>query len=242
MTRCLASLRRVCVGRIPPLHRYDQGTTTSRAEYRFAYGFALRFRSLAVRSLPPAHSATGGQAPVSSAPIYDSTNGRSRDLTGSREALPVPSLGSSAPADSTHPRHDGCADAAPQPWTRKASAIVISGLNHTASEPAVYASRRQLPDAMQDSLPAGWLASTGRGSNPLGFNERFQLPTSSSPGLCRSLPRPTLCMDSPPQSTTAFPTDLGCIYVLGLLVGDGSPGPASSELAECRLRIGLKGQ
>jgi hypothetical protein len=30
-----------------------------------------------------------------------------------------------------------------------------------------------LPPPMQDSLPAGWLAFTGRGSNPLDRVERF---------------------------------------------------------------------
>ena len=141
-------------------------------------------------SFQPLHSQDGGQAPVSSAPINVSTIGQLRDLTGSRETLPVPALGSSAPAGSTHPRHGGGVDAAPRSQTRKAPTIAISGLNHTASEPAVYASRRPLPDAMQDSLPAGWLAFTGRESNPRGFYERFQLPTSSFPGLFRSQLKP----------------------------------------------------
>src|SRR5262245_19508113 len=41
-----------------------------------------------------------------------------------------------------------------------------------------------LPSSMQSSLPAGWLAFTGRVSNPLDREERFQIPFSSSfPGL-----------------------------------------------------------
>jgi hypothetical protein len=37
---------------------------------------------------------------------------------------------------------------------------------------------------MQGSLPAGWLAFTGRGLNPLDRNEGFQITSSSSlPGL-----------------------------------------------------------
>ena len=43
----------------------------------------------------------------------------------------------------------------------------------TTHKPAVYASRVMLPSPMQDSLPAGWLASTGRESNPLDRGERF---------------------------------------------------------------------
>jgi transposase len=51
---------------------------------------------------------------------------------------------------------------------------MISRLDHTALIPTVYASRVTLPSPMQDSFPAGWLTFTGRESNPLGFNERFQ--------------------------------------------------------------------
>jgi hypothetical protein len=37
---------------------------------------------------------------------------------------------------------------------------------------------------MQSSLPAGWLAFSGRESNPLNRSERFQITSSSSlPGL-----------------------------------------------------------
>jgi hypothetical protein len=32
-----------------------------------------------------------------------------------------------------------------------------------------------LPPPMQSSLPAGWLAFTGRESNPLDHNKRFQI-------------------------------------------------------------------
>jgi hypothetical protein len=51
---------------------------------------------------------------------------------------------------------------------------VISGLNNAASAPAAYASRMVLPP-LQSSLPAGWLAFTGRESNPLDRFERFQI-------------------------------------------------------------------
>src|ERR1700681_439021 len=41
-----------------------------------------------------------------------------------------------------------------------------------------------LPPSMQSSLPAGWLAFTGRESNPLDHDERFQITFSSPlPGL-----------------------------------------------------------
>src|SRR6516164_2904636 len=56
----------------------------------------------------------------------------------------------------------------------------ISGLYHAALAPAAYASRLVLPPPLQGSLPAGWLAFTGRESNPLDRYKRFQIAVSSS--------------------------------------------------------------
>src|SRR3954451_12518527 len=57
-----------------------------------------------------------------------------------------------------------------------------------ALAPAAYASQAALPPPAQGSLPAGWLAFAGRGSNPLDRYERFQsaLTSSSFPGLILS--------------------------------------------------------
>src|SRR3954465_8792008 len=59
---------------------------------------------------------------------------------------------------------------------------------HRASAPAAYASHAALPLPAQGSLPAGWLAFAGRGSNPPDRVERFQsvLTSSSFPGLTLS--------------------------------------------------------
>jgi hypothetical protein len=47
-----------------------------------------------------------------------------------------------------------------------------------------------LPPPLQSSLPAGWLAFTGRESNPLDRFERFQIIFSFPfPGLFLALPR-----------------------------------------------------
>src|SRR5258707_11459063 len=43
-----------------------------------------------------------------------------------------------------------------------------------------YASRLVLPPPLQGSLPAGWLAFTGRESNPQDRYKRFQIAVSSS--------------------------------------------------------------
>src|SRR6516164_1200732 len=56
----------------------------------------------------------------------------------------------------------------------------MSGLYHAALAPAAYASRLVLPPPLQGSLPAGWLAFTGRESNPQDRYKRFQIAVSSS--------------------------------------------------------------
>ena len=70
------------------------------------------------------------------------------------------------------------------------SVSVISGLNSAASAPTAYASRMVLPPPLQSSLPAGWLAFTGRESNHLDRFERFQITFSFPfPELFLALPR-----------------------------------------------------
>jgi len=114
------------------------------------------------------------------------------DLTGSWDAHPVPLPCSATPAG---PLRHTCSrrfGAAPAPNTTKAPTIeTISGLNHTASAPAVYASRRTSPTAMQDSLAAGG-EPLPRGSRTLWASNRFQHKIisyeSPFPGFaCRSL-------------------------------------------------------
>ena len=61
----------------------------------------------------------------------------------------------------------GASGAAPTRLTMKASSFTISRLRD-ASSPAVYASRRALPHAMQDSLPAGGLRLCRAGVEPAG--------------------------------------------------------------------------
>ena len=88
--------------------------------------------------------------------------------------MPLPR--SRTPAESTIPRlFVGLVDAAPASRTAKASACQLFRGYRAASAPAAYASRMVLPPPMQSSLPAGWLAFTGRASNPLDHNKRFQI-------------------------------------------------------------------
>jgi hypothetical protein len=81
-------------------------------------------------------------------------------------------------------------DAAPGSRTAKASACQLFRGYRAASAPAAYASRMVLPPPLQSSLPAGWLAFTGRESNPLDRFERFQITFSFPfPGLILAPPR-----------------------------------------------------
>jgi len=77
----------------------------------------------------------------------------------------------------------GLVGAAPAPSRAKAPASREFRGYCGASAPVVYASWGMLPLPMQDSLPAGWLAFTGRVSNPLDRDERFPSSTSLPPFL-----------------------------------------------------------
>jgi len=55
----------------------------------------------------------------------------------------------------------------------------ISGLAHAASAPALLRFAFRVAIHAQGWLPVGWLAFTGRASNPLDHYERFQITWSS---------------------------------------------------------------
>lgn len=72
-----------------------------------------------------------------------------------------------------------------------------------ASASAAYASKMALPPSMQGSLPAVWLAFTGRELNPLDRDERFQITFSFSfPGFVLALRKlyPRVLMMQPGQN------------------------------------------
>jgi hypothetical protein len=78
----------------------------------------------------------------------------------------------------------------PSPWRshqccprfvrqRRLRTMWISGLTHAASTPALLRFALHVAARAQGWLPAGWLAFTGRASNPLDHYERFQITWSS---------------------------------------------------------------
>jgi hypothetical protein len=62
---------------------------------------------------------------------------------------------------------------------RRLRTMLISGLTHAASAPALLRFAFRVATHAQGWLPAGWLAFTGRASNPLDHYERFQITWSS---------------------------------------------------------------
>ena len=91
--------------------------------------------------------------------------GQEQDLPGSLAIHPVTLRRSTTPDDPLRLANSGASGTAHTHLTMKASSFVISRLRD-ASSPAVYASRRPLPHAMQDSLPAGGLRLCRAGVEP----------------------------------------------------------------------------
>ena len=165
---------------VPRPQRYYQGATTSCSAYPSAYWFASRLRVAACQfvsaiALPTfcRHNAGPGSGLFTLAvPLQRS---RPRARTGSPRFPGSPSRDSA-------PVHDPGRPLAPRHWRRyrccpqndHTEGIVIATIEaqSDASSPAVYASRRALPLAMQDSLPAGGLRLCRAGVEPAGARRK----------------------------------------------------------------------
>jgi hypothetical protein len=104
--------------------------------------------------------------------------GHTQELPGSWRTHPVPLPRSRIPASSSaltlSARRCG-----PHFADNEDTGITdLSRLNHAASVPAAYASRRALPHAHARLASGRWLAFTGWESNPLDSIERFPFSTS----------------------------------------------------------------
>ena len=98
--------------------------------------------------------------------------GHARDLSGSLVTRPVPLPCSKTPAEPVVPGHGGFA--APDPTRRRLQHFHDFEANHRALAPAVYASRTALRPCKTRFRVAG-SAFSGRASNLLGHDERFQV-------------------------------------------------------------------
>ena len=109
--------------------------------------------------------------------------GRERDLPGFQAIHPVPLPRSTTPAEPTTPRlFDGLVGAAPALPTAKAPAL----MNFGAQSRGLSTRCLRFKDGVATTACkarfrlAGWLAFTGRASNPLDRYKRFQIKVSSS--------------------------------------------------------------
>ena len=193
--RRLAFLQWVPKATVPHLHRYYQGAPTPdpaslglivspSGTVRACWG-SFPLLTLPASCRPDAGPGSGLISlafPLQPDPYTDGT-GPPRFPGGPSTALQR----SRDPGRPVTPRHGGVSGAAPASTTTKAPSLAISRLNSAASLPAVYASRRTLPYAMQHALPAGWLAFAGRGSHPLDRDVGFQFRLTSLPPPIQSL-------------------------------------------------------
>jgi len=120
-----------------------------------------------------------GQVPLKPRHHWLNEVARTPDLPGSCRTHPIPLPRSRIPAGQHRPHLSRPTQRGPHfNNSRDTSDEVISGLNHTASVSAAYASRRALPHAHARLASGWWLAFTGRESNPLDSFERFPSSTS----------------------------------------------------------------
>ena len=162
---------------VPRRHQYYEGATTSRSRIpgrlcgplpgptRFPPWFVLAVVSAPGRVEDPPRARIVVQ-PAIQMPA------RSRVDAGGTSQVPRQSilclcLGLRPRPNRRSLASGGLTGAAPAAARAKASACYRFRGYRGASAPAVYASRVMLPSPMQNSLPAGWLAFTGRELNPL---------------------------------------------------------------------------
>jgi len=126
---------------------------------------------------------------------------RQPGVSGSFTWTPIGSLRSPGdPSCAFAPLLDPGRTDVPLPWRshrccprfvrqRRLRTMRISGLTHAASAPALLRFAFRVATHAQGWLPAGWLAFTGRASNPLDHYERFQITWSSPFPVLLTLPR-----------------------------------------------------
>jgi|GEM_PF-6754994 len=172
--------------RFPPAGPDGHGSPPSQVLSR-RYDFLLRLAfGLLIR--PPAPRVPAGFVSVQNAPVGAQArrqagglivraghprssglaHGQEQDLPGSLAIHPVTLRRSTTPDDPSRLTDSGTSGAAPTRLTVKASSITDFEASSAASSPTVYASRRPLPCAMQDSFPAGGLRLCRAGVEPAG--------------------------------------------------------------------------
>ena len=120
-----------------------------------------------------AKPATGPGALLSRRSIFRRLpRGCRRDLSGSQVTHPVPLPCSKTPAEPVGLTMTAVPVLPPHPTRRRLRRFHDFEAYGTASAPAVYASRAELPPPMQDSLPAGGLRLCREGVEPSGSRRK----------------------------------------------------------------------
>ena len=109
-------------------------------------------------------------------------HGQEQDLPGSLASHPATLHRSTTPDDPSRLAADGAAGVAPRLTTLKASSLELSRLTATLHRPLRFTTGVAARHARLASRLAG-CTFAGRKSNPLGSVERFQINSSSFPGL-----------------------------------------------------------
>ena len=165
---------------VPRLKQYYQGATTSCSACPSAYWFASRLRVTAC----PFVSAIA--LPTSCRPDAGPGSGLLTLAVPLQRSRPRARIGSprfpGSPSRDSAPVHDPGRPLAPRPWrccrccpqVDHPEGVLIATIEaqSDASSPAVYASRRTLPFAMQDSLPADGLRLCRAGVEPAGAHRK----------------------------------------------------------------------
>ena len=179
---------------VPRLRRYYRGATTSCSARPSAYWFASRLRRclrIRVRHCAPAALQARRRAGIyivhaGHPPSSDLAHGQKQDLPGFLAPHPVTLRRSTTPDDPVTPRRSRRFRCCPQIDHTEGVVIATLEAHCDASSPAVYASRRALPHAMQDSLPAGGLHLCRAGVEPAGqrrkVSDQLILLPRTSPG------------------------------------------------------------
>ena len=177
---------------VPRLQRYYQGATTSCPRMSFgllvspagsAGACPIRVRHRRSRRRAGPATGRGLDFHAGNPPSSVLTRGQVQDLPGSLAIHPVTLRRSTTPDDPLRLACSGASGAAPTRLTMKASSLHrfrgCTPLHHLLS--TLHDGRYRTPCKTRFRL-AG-CAFAGRESNPLDRDERFQLMSSSSPGL-----------------------------------------------------------
>ena len=176
---------------VPRLRRNYRGATTSCSACPSAYWFASRLRRclrIRVRHCAPAALQAQRRAGIyivhaGHPPSSDLAHGQEQDLPGFLAPHPVTLRRSTTPDDPSRLAAHGASGAAPRLTTLKALSLQLSRLTATLRHPlsTLHDGRCRTPCKTRFRLAGCTFA--GRESNPLDRYERFQIMSSSSPGL-----------------------------------------------------------